>query len=163
VNDADFDRFVAPLDYPMFVLTVPASAEGDRSGCLVGFSTQCSIAPPRFLVGLSKLNHTFRSAAHVSIAALHLLEAGDHDLAVLFGTTTTDKEDKFQHCSWSEGPAGVPLLTRCANWLVGDILERIDLGDHQGLLLQPTEVGPGATSGPLMFSTVRDLEAGHPA
>lgn len=147
----------------MFVLTVPASAGADRSGCLVGFATQCSISPPRFLVGLSKLNHTFRSAAHVSVAGLHLLGSGDRDLATLFGTTTTDSQDKFQRCSWREGPHGVPLLTRCATWFVGDILDRVDLGDHQGLLLEPTEVGSGATAAPLLFSAVRDLPAGHPA
>jgi flavin reductase (DIM6/NTAB) family NADH-FMN oxidoreductase RutF len=147
----------------MFVLTVPASAEADQSGCLVGFTTQCSISPPRFLVGLSKVNHTFRSAAHVSVAALQLLDAGDRDLAALFGTLTADREDKFERCSWRAGPDGVPLLSRASSWFVGDILERFDLGDHQGLLLQPTAFGPGATREPLMFSAVGDLEAGHPA
>lgn len=42
-----FQRLVAQLDYPPFIATV--AAEGERAGCLIGFATQCSIHPPRFL------------------------------------------------------------------------------------------------------------------
>jgi flavin reductase (DIM6/NTAB) family NADH-FMN oxidoreductase RutF len=46
-----FEKLVSLLDYPMFVVTTRA---GDESaGCLVGFATQVSIRPPRFIVGLS--------------------------------------------------------------------------------------------------------------
>ena len=53
-----FQRLVAQLDYPMFIATVPAG--GDRAGCLIGFATQCSIHPPRFLAGISDKNRTYR-------------------------------------------------------------------------------------------------------
>jgi len=158
-----FDDFVRPLDYPMFVLTVPAGPGGDRSGCLIGFATQCSISPPRLLVCLSKENHTYRSAARVSVAAVHRLAASDHDLAELFGEQTGDEIDKFARCAWTEGPGGVPLLSRCPAVLVGDIEDRADLGDHEGLLLRPTHVWQREPVPPLMFSAVRDLDAGHPA
>ena len=52
-----FQEMVAGLDIPMFVVT--AASGGERSGCLVGFSTQTSIDPPRFLVCISRANHTF--------------------------------------------------------------------------------------------------------
>ncbi len=37
-----FESLVGSMDYPMFVVTV--NAGGERSGCLVGFVTQCSDA-----------------------------------------------------------------------------------------------------------------------
>jgi flavin reductase (DIM6/NTAB) family NADH-FMN oxidoreductase RutF len=160
---AAFDDFTTPLDYPMYVLTVPGSGRTDRSGCLIGFSTQCSISPPRFLACVSKSNHTYRSTRPVTIAAVHLLTVADRDLAALFGTETGDVVDKFAHCAWTEGPLGVPLLDRCPTRFVGDVLARIDLGDHEGLLLHPTLVGRPAAAPPLMFSAVADFEAGHPA
>ena len=170
VIDADFDRFTAPLDYPMYVLTVPAAApggaqpgDGRPSGCLVGFATQCGIAPPRFLACLSKANHTYRCAAAVGVAAVHLLGAGDRDLAALFGTETGDEVDKFERCEWFEGPERVPLLSRCPAWFVGRVEDRPDLGDHGGLLLAPVHVGPGIAGGALMFSEVAGMDAGHPA
>ena len=162
VIDADFDRFTAPLDYAMYVLTVPAAASGGRpSGCLVGFATQCSIAPPRFLVCLSKANHTYQPAATAGVAAVHLLGAGDGDLAALFGTETGDEIDKFERCEWFPGPERVPLLSRCPARFAGRVEARLDLGDHQGLLLAPVEVGPGLDGGALMFSTVAGMDAGH--
>ena len=47
-----FERLVGQLDYPMFIVTT--QVEGRRAGCLVGFASQFSIDPPRFLIGLSK-------------------------------------------------------------------------------------------------------------
>ena len=46
-----FNALASELDYPMFVVTTAAG--GAPAGCLVGFATQCSIDPPRFLVCLS--------------------------------------------------------------------------------------------------------------
>jgi flavin reductase (DIM6/NTAB) family NADH-FMN oxidoreductase RutF len=155
-------EFIAGLDYPMFVVTAADQATGARAGCLVGFATQCGIDPFRFLVCVSKSNHTHRIATSSRIVAVHALTADQHDLAALFGGQTGDKVDKFAKCDWTSGPDGVPLLTACPRRLVGTILNRLDLGDHTGLLLAPVaEAGEAAP--PLMFSMVRDIEAGHPA
>jgi flavin reductase (DIM6/NTAB) family NADH-FMN oxidoreductase RutF len=61
MTDADvaraFSALVGDLEAPMSIVTVQAGR--DRAGCLVGFSTQTSINPPRFLVCLSRRNHTY--------------------------------------------------------------------------------------------------------
>jgi hypothetical protein len=61
--------FVARLDYPMFVVTVADAGTGERAGCLVGFATQCSINPFRFLVCLSRANRTHRVASRSEVLA----------------------------------------------------------------------------------------------
>ena len=43
-----FEKLVAPLDYPMFVVTTEAN--GIAAGCLVGFASQASIRPVSWLV-----------------------------------------------------------------------------------------------------------------
>jgi flavin reductase (DIM6/NTAB) family NADH-FMN oxidoreductase RutF len=158
VDDDTFDLFVAGLDYPMHIVTVPGPA-----GCLVGFATQCSIGPPRFLVCLSKQNHTYRAAREADTVAVHSLTRAERDLAALFGTRTGDEVDKFDQCRWHLGHGGVPILERAAAWFVGRIVDRVDLGDHEGLVLEPSDVGGRTPTRPLMFSAVRNLEAGHPA
>lgn len=55
-----FERIAGLLDYPMFVVTTRVGEV--RAGCMVGFTSQVSIHPARFLVGLSKRNHTYRIA-----------------------------------------------------------------------------------------------------
>jgi flavin reductase (DIM6/NTAB) family NADH-FMN oxidoreductase RutF len=158
-----FDAFVDALDYPMFVVTTVHPGTGERAGCLVGFATQCSIDPPRFLVCLSRSNHTYRVAVAARLLAVHQLPADRRDLAALFGTRTGDEVDKFARCRWRAGPGGVPLLDGCPDRFVGEVVDRLDLGDHAGVALRPVAAWADGAGGRLMFSGVRTLAAGHPA
>lgn len=163
--DKDSDRFIAGFDYPMFVVTAVDSGTGTRAGCLVGFATQTSIEPFRFLVCLSRRNHTYRAAEGAAVLAVHVLGRGEdqQELAALFGEQTGDEVDKFARCSWRPGPEGVPLLTGAHRRLVGRILERTELGDHVGFLLDPIEVTIDTEAAPLTLGTLPDLQPGHEA
>lgn len=165
LSTAEFGAFTGGLDYPMFVVTTTDGRE--RSGCLVGFTTQTSIDPPRFLVCLSDKNHTYRVAVGAQVLAVHQLGSDQHELAELFGGETGDEIDKFARCSWNAGPGGVPLLEECPRHVVGRVLERLPLGDHVGFLLEPVETaaqphGPGPRDA-LTLDDVTDLEPGHEA
>ncbi|XRQ16231.1 flavin reductase family protein, partial [Actinomadura welshii] len=109
---------------------------GSPAGCLVGFTTQTSIEPFRFLVCLSRQNQTYRTAEAATVLAVHVLgrDEDQRELAALFGSETGDEVDKFARCSWQPGPEGVPLLSGAQRHLVGRILERVTLGDHAGFL-----------------------------
>ena len=158
-----FERVVALLDYPMVVVTTRAGDE--RAGCLVGFSSQVSIDPPRYLVGLSKVNHTYRVAtAGATHLAVHVLAEEHRELARLFGGETGDRIDKFSRCRWCDGPEGLPILTDAAGWFAGRILDRYDLGDHVGHLLEPVfGVAPERFGDLVTYADIRDLEPGHEA
>lgn len=162
-SDDAFDRIVGLLDYPMFVVTTRI---GDhRSGCLVGFTSQVSIRPPRFLVGLSIRNHTYRTSAQgATHLAVHLLTREHRDLARLFGSETGDRIDKFSRCSWRDGPEGLPILTGASAWFAGRVLDRYDVGDHVGHLLEPVACcAPRELHDLVTFADVRDLDPGHEA
>jgi len=157
-----FEKIAAALDYPMFIVTTRAGEA--RGGCLVGFATQTSINPPKFLVGLSRENATFRLAADASHLAVHLVAREHLDLSELFGTETGDRTDKFARCTWHEGPAGLPILDDAAAWFVGEISERFDVGDHVGHLLRPIAgESPDGLQDWVTFADVRDLDPGHDA
>ena len=156
-----FQRLVAQLDYPMFIATV--AADGERAGCLIGFATQCSIHPPRFLAGISDKNRTYRVAEHAESMAIHLVPEDATELAELFGGETGDDLDKFERCDWRPGPDGVPLLDGCPNRFVGRILERVDFGDHVGLVLEVSFAEEDEGSGQLGFHRARRIEPGHEA
>jgi flavin reductase (DIM6/NTAB) family NADH-FMN oxidoreductase RutF len=158
---ADFHAFVGALEYPMYVVT--AAAGDERDGCLVGFATQCSIHPPRFLACLSVKNRTFRIARQATVLAVHLVGADQHDLAEFFGGETADEVDKLAEWPWREGPDGVPLLDGVDNLFVGRVLERVDLGDHVGHLLEPVAARHEGEVDALGSQEVQDIEAGHPA
>jgi flavin reductase (DIM6/NTAB) family NADH-FMN oxidoreductase RutF len=156
-----FQRLVAQLDYPMFIATVAAG--GERAGCLIGFATQCSVHPPRFLAGLSDKNRTHRVAQGADSMAIHLVPEDAGELAELFGGETGDEVDKFERCEWRPGPGGVPLLDGCPNRFVGRILDRVDFGDHSGLVLEPFYADEDTSGAQLSFHRAKRIDPGHKA
>lgn len=152
---------VARLDYPMFVVT--AADVEEVSGCLAGFVTQCSIDPVRYVICVSKENHTFPVAARSAGLGLHLLGTDQRELAAAFGELTGDRTDKLAGVPWRPGVTGAPLLADCAAWIEGRVLERWDVGDHVGHLVEPIAGGAGTHLGQLAFRQVSDLRPGHPA
>ncbi len=157
----EFEAFVAGLGQPALVVT--AAAGGDQDGCLVGFATQTSIDPPRFLVCLSRANRTYRIAQRTDLLAVHVLPADRPDLALLFGGTTGDDVDKLARVHWRPGPGGTPLLDATPRVLIGRIVDRFDLGDHEGVLLAPVGLAAGAPGPVLSVDQIDGIEPGHPA
>jgi flavin reductase (DIM6/NTAB) family NADH-FMN oxidoreductase RutF len=156
-----FAELVSQLDYAMFIVTTAAGE--DRAGCLVGFATQVSIHPPRFLVGLSVKNRTFRVADEAHVLVVHFVPEDAVELAELFGGETGDELDKFARCEWRPGPEGAPILVDLENWFAGRILERVDFGDHCGFVLEPIEGEAGQGHSQLTFHRARRIEPGHEA
>ena len=160
-TDRTVHELVDELDYPMFIVTM--AAHGELAGCLVGFATQCSIDPPRFLICISEQNRTFRVASHAEVAVVHLVPAEAVELAELFGSRTGDEIDKFERCEWAAGPSGTPVLAACGNWFAARIIDRVPAGDHWAFLLDPIEARSDARERPFTFHRARRLEPGHEA
>ncbi|HEX8156571.1 MAG TPA: flavin reductase family protein [Solirubrobacteraceae bacterium] len=155
-----FLKLAGSLDYPLYIVT---AADGEqREGCVIGFASQTSFDPARFLACLSRANRTFRLAHDVDVLAVHLIPRDRRDLVELFGGETGDETDKFARCSWHVGPRGLPILDDCPSWFAGSICDRVDLGDHVGCLLDPFDARyvPDEV---LYFQQVKDVDPGHPA
>lgn len=159
----ELDPFTDLLDCPMYVVT--AAAAGERAGCLVGFASQCSIHPPRFVVWLSTANRTYRVARNASHLGVHLLRRQDRSLAELFGGETGDRTDKFARVPWHPEHAGTPVLDGACAWFVGRVEDRLEGGDHVGFLLAPVAEARAVAGEPTLLSLadVVDLTPGHPA
>jgi flavin reductase (DIM6/NTAB) family NADH-FMN oxidoreductase RutF len=158
-----FDSIVGRLDFPMLVATTVGPG-GERGGCLVGFATQASIDPPRFLICISDKNRTYRVLeAGAEAIAVHVVPADAGGLVELFGGETGDDADKFDRCEWRPGPLGLPILERCPSWFAGRILERIPMGDHVGHLLEPFAGEAGYDGEVFPFSRAKRVEPGHEA
>ncbi|ALG85747.1 flavin reductase family protein [Gordonia phthalatica] len=161
-----FDAMMDSVDSTVYLVT--AAAGGERSGCLVGFATQISIEPLRFLVGISKANHTHGVAAAADHLAVHVVGREHMDLVRLFAGETGDEIDKFAHCDWHEGPHGLPILSDAGIWFAGRVVDRVEFGgDHTGYLLEPDggEVldrreARGTWAG---LADVDDVTPGHPS
>ncbi|WP_328303440.1 flavin reductase family protein [Streptomyces sp. NBC_00435] len=150
----------------MYVVT--ASAGDQQAGCLVGFASQCSIDPPRFMVWISTANRTYGIARRASHLAVHVLRREQRRTAELFGGETGDDLDKFDRVDWWAGEGATPVLADCPAWFVGRVRGLVEGdGDHVGFMLEPVRHGPppGDGEGPalLRFSDIADISPGHPA
>ncbi len=150
------------MDYAFQVVTT-TSATGEQSGCVVGFITQCSIKPPRLLVCISKVNHTFFASERSDAVAIHLIGQDQIELASLFAEQSGDTVDKFGKCTWHLGITGSPVLSECAAWLEALIVSRSSVGDHEALLVRPVAGGPGPHQSVLTFQGAPKFRPGHPA
>jgi flavin reductase (DIM6/NTAB) family NADH-FMN oxidoreductase RutF len=157
--DAELVQFAAAL--PGAALIVTAAAGAGRDGCLVGFASQASIHPARFLVCLSVTNATFTTAERATHLGVHLIPADRRDLAELFGGETGDEVDKLARCAWAPGPGGEPLLADCPVRLSGRILSRHPFGDHVGFLLEPAAAWSVEPFEPLAIAAAGAIEPGH--
>jgi flavin reductase (DIM6/NTAB) family NADH-FMN oxidoreductase RutF len=154
-----FEEIVATFDPPMFIVT--ARSDDVQDGCLVGFTTQCSIHPHRFVVCLSEKNRTTRLAQECETLVVHALRAEQHALAEHFGTESGDDTDKFATVAWHEGPNGTPVLTGC-DWFAGRVLARLDdWGDHLGFVLEVIDAEIVSGGERLGLQSVIDLDPGH--
>jgi flavin reductase (DIM6/NTAB) family NADH-FMN oxidoreductase RutF len=159
----DFEAVMGELDSPMFLVTCHPPGR-DPAGCLVGFASQCSIDPPRFLACISRANQTADAARASTVLAVHLLPRSAEPLAGLFGGQTGDETDKFSRCAWHPGPKGAPILDECPNWFVGNVCDRLDLGDHVGLVLEPVAAAHRPDHDALgLIRAAETIEPGHPA
>lgn len=166
MNEA-FDDLVDSIDPPTYVVTA-RSHDGEPVGCLVGFATQCSIEPQRFLVCLSVDNHTFGPAIAAEHLVVHVLRAADRDVAERFGTITADDlphggDDKFSGLTVAEGPGGAPVIVGL-DWFGGRVAGRTECGDHWAIVLDPVDGDASrARERQLGLRAAAGLRAGHPA
>lgn len=156
---SSFEELMGGLDYPMYIVTT--AGEDSLSGCLVGFTTQTSIDPARFMACLSRENRTFRVAGKATHMAVHLVPENRADLAEVFGELTGDDADKLELCDWKPGPHGLPIVSGCPNWFVGRIVDRFEFGDHDGFLLEPENASPAEVLDALSFSDASGIRPGH--
>jgi len=145
----------------MYIVTVLAE-NGERDGCLIGFASQCSIHPPRYIACISKENRTFEAVQSADAIVVHFLGRDQIGLARLFGGQTGDDVDKFERCLWHDGPFGIPVLDDVPGWFAARILERLDGGDHVAMLLDPVDADDHGGALDLGFQAVKDIHPGHP-
>ena len=151
---------VAAVNYPLYVVT--ARAGDEVGGCLAGFVTQASIKPVRFVICISKLNHTFGTAGSSRGLGLHVLGSDQRDVASHFGELTGDEVDKFEGIAWAPGRTGAPILSECAAWIEGPTIGRIDGGDHEAFLISVQDGGAGSHQGCFTWRDASHFKAGHP-
>ncbi len=133
--------------------------DGRRLGVTVNSFTSVSLVPPMVLWCISKTTPShaeFRAATHV---AVHILAAGQHDVARRFAVSA---DDKFGELVTTDGRGGVPLLAGVIARYQCRTVHWYDGGDHS-IVVGEVEAYETFDGDPLVFhSGGYRVAADHP-
>jgi len=140
------------------VAVVTADVGDGPLAMTVSSLTSVSVDPAVMLFSVSSATETGRSMTRAATVVVHLLEGGDHDLAVRCATSGRDRFDDT--VAWELLPTGEPAFCAPRVRLRGAVVQRSEFGDSTVLVLAVLDVlerddpvGPSdpATAGPLVY------------
>lgn len=118
----------------------------------VGFTatsfTSVSLRPQLVSFCLDRDSTSWPAVERANHVAVHLLAAGQRDLARTFATRGIDRF--ADHTAWRRGPYGMPLLNGVLATLVCSVVDRVWAGDHAIVLGRPV-AGEHRDGEPLLY------------
>jgi flavin reductase (DIM6/NTAB) family NADH-FMN oxidoreductase RutF len=131
------------------VAVVTSRGETRPCGATTNAMTSLSLDPLLVLVCLDRTSNTLATLRGSGRFCLNILAAGQDDLARRFATKAPGEEKLagVEH----ELVAGVPVLGGVLAWLVCDLEQELDGGDHAILIGRPRESGANPDATPLVF------------
>ncbi|ROT27242.1 flavin reductase family protein [Micromonospora sp. HM5-17] len=131
----DSARFRTLLRRQAATVTVVTAAGEPPAGFTATSFTSVSLRPPLVSFCLDRGSSSWPTVASAGHVAVHLLGAGQHEIARIFATSGIDRFAAYPQ--WRLGPYGVPLLDGTIAWLVCRTVDRVVAGDHAIVLAEP--------------------------
>ncbi|MGC4878628.1 flavin reductase family protein [Micromonospora sp. DT43] len=144
----DPDTFRTLLRRQAASVTVITAAGDPPVGFTATSFTSVSLRPPLVSFCLARSSSSWPTVAGAEHVAVHLLGAGQQEVARTFATSGIDRF--AAHSGWRPGPYGVPLLDQPVAWLLCRVTERVLAGDHAIVLAEPVTSGHG-DGAPLLY------------
>jgi flavin reductase (DIM6/NTAB) family NADH-FMN oxidoreductase RutF len=133
----------------MYVLTSHGN-NGQLGAATVSWVSQSSFNPPLLMVALRKDSNVFRCLCESRVAALHVLDVGQRDIAQKFFRPSKASSAKLNGEPFFEGKTSAPILKNLPAYVeckALDILE--EYGDHAIAILEVVEAELAAPIEPL--------------
>jgi len=110
------------------VAVVTAEYQGAPVGLLVTSLASVSVDPPLISFNVARSSSTWPALSVVEFIGVHVLDAGQQDLAHRFARKGADRFSA--PTSWQSGPHGAPVINGVAARAVARIEQRVEAGDH---------------------------------
>ncbi|NKX54819.1 flavin reductase family protein [Arthrobacter mobilis] len=145
------DEFKAAFrNHPAGVAVITADPGGGPVGLTASSVISVSANPPLLVFSLSAFSSAAPALARAETVVVHLLGAGQVQLAKTFATGGIDRF--ADHTSWSRLVTGEPVLTDAQTWLRGRVVDRMEAGDSTVVAVQVLQARvPDAAPDPLVF------------
>jgi flavin reductase (DIM6/NTAB) family NADH-FMN oxidoreductase RutF len=143
--------FAAMAAFPTGVTIVTTvTADGRPVGLTCNAFTSVSAEPPLVLVSVDNGSNTLPALVATRRFVVNFLAAGRGDLATV---AATKDEHKFAQIAWTPSAHGLPVLEDdSVAWVVCELVQEIQAGDHMLLIGHVQEASPPAADAvPLLY------------
>jgi flavin reductase (DIM6/NTAB) family NADH-FMN oxidoreductase RutF len=142
----EFRNAMALVPTPVTVVTAPGAA--DPAGATANAVASLSLEPPLMLVCLDHRSRTLGALRSAGSFAINVLSAASEEQARSFATPRPHAE-KWQGVAATER-SGVPVLADALVWVVCELRDLLDGGDHTIVTGSVIELGTSEGE-PLLF------------
>lgn len=127
-------RTLRLLSNGLYVMT---SASGRRVGAAtVTWLSQASFTPPLVMAAIRPASNVFTCLAESGVAAVHVLDATQRDLAQKFFSPTTATGHAINGEPYRAGVTGAPVLQNACAYFECRVREMVALGDHTVVVME---------------------------
>ena len=156
-----FEGLVGELEYPMFIVT--ARVGGEPLGCLVGFTTQASIDPPRFIACLSHQNRTYRARqGRARRSACTRCPPTRTTSRSCSAARPRTRRTSSRARRGTKGPRACRSSSAARTGSSAASWRATDAGDHDAFLLEPI-AGSSTEEDEFTFHRAKRIDPGHEA
>jgi len=127
------------INYGLYVIT--ARSGDDWSAGTVNWLSQCSFAPPLVMIGVKQDSGLYAVLRKNGRAVVHILEAGQKDLAADFFRPTKVEGDRLNGHPFQLDGQGLPILTEIPWFFTVESRDWVERGDHSVLVAEVVGVG----------------------
>lgn len=126
------------LSNGMYVIT---SRSGGRFGAAtITWVSQASFKPPLLMVALRKDGSVYQCLLESRVAVLHILDAGQRDLAQKFFAATEESQGTLNGEPYVEGKTHAPILAQLGAYIECKVVEIVEqYGDHAVAILEAVD------------------------
>lgn len=125
------------LSNGMYIVT---SSAGSRHGAAtITWLSQASFAPPLVMAAIRPESTVFQCLSESGIAAIHVLDENQQDLALRFFRHTQVVGDTINGEPFAAGSTGAPILTNAPAYVECRVRRLIRMGDHAVVIFEVVE------------------------
>jgi len=121
-----------------FLTGVTIATTAGEGGAPVGLTANAfmsvSLSPPLVLLCVARSASSCAAMERATHFALHVLSEAQRHLSRAFAESAADGRDKFADVRWTPSVSGVPLIEGCLARLECRVFQRLELGDHLGIV-----------------------------
>ena len=118
----------------MYVMT---SSNGDQHGAAtLTWLSQASFKPPLVMAAIRPTSNVFKCLAESRVAAIHILDAGQQDMAQRFFSPTRVVDGTINGEPFSPGVKGAPILRNAHAHFECELCHVFHRGDHAVVVLE---------------------------